>query len=100
MADEDTPHIEPPDELDDDAEKNGPVCFLNDMRVCGPDCMAYSTFVVKDQGLGLSDQQKHCSLLVGISRVGLYSGGVLSQLKNNSADAKRSNVSPPDPKRG
>lgn len=101
MEAEDTPYIEPGDELDDDPQKNGPNCFINDMRVCGADCMAYSTFLVKDRDLGLSEEQKHCSVLVGISRVGLYSGGLLSQLKKNSADERRTSAVPvPDPKRG
>lgn len=96
---DDTPYIEPPEELDDDPEKNGLTCFLNETRVCGPDCMAYTTF--QSESPYLNAQQKHCVAVVGIERLGRYAGGLLSLLKKSEADAKRAaRTTPPDPKGG
>lgn len=95
----DTPYIEPPDELDDDHEKNGLNCFLNDTRVCGPDCMAYTT--AASESPYLNDQQKHCVAIVGIERLGRYAGGILSTIKKSDADAKRAPIpKAPDPMGG
>lgn len=96
---EDVPYIEPPDELDDDAEKNGLNCFLNDSRPCGADCMAYTTF--PSESPHLNEQQKHCMAIVSVERLGRYAGGLLSLLRKSEADQKRySRTSPPDPKGG
>jgi len=96
--DENATYVEPPEELDDDPERNGLNCFLNDVRVCGSDCMAYTTFA--SESPYLNDQQKHCSAIVGIERLGRYAGGILSLLKNDKADAGRAKKAPPDPKGG
>lgn len=96
--DNEKPYIEPPDELDDDP-KNGLVCFLNMDRPCGPDCMAYTTN--KAESVYLNEQQKHCTLIVGIERLGRYTGGLLSIIKANKADAQRAvSVKPPSPTGG
>lgn len=96
---EETPYIEPPEELDDDAEKNGLICFMNPDRSCGADCMAYTTFA--SESPYLNDQQKHCVAIVGVERLGRYAGGLLSLFKKSEADARRaSKTTPPDPKGG
>jgi hypothetical protein len=95
--DEDRPYIETPNELDDDPEKNGLVCFLNMERPCGPDCMAYTTFA--SESPHLNEQQKHCTLIVGVERLGRYAGGLLSILKKSQADARRAaSRTPPSPR--
>lgn len=95
---EDTPFIESPEEMEDDAEKNGLNCFLYAERVCGADCMAYTTHQAGSKYLNL--QQGHCVLVVGVERLGRYAGGILSLLKNTKADAGRKPGAPPDPMGG
>lgn len=95
MNDEDTPHIEEPDELDDDHEKNGLMCFMDQDRQCGGDCMAFSTSPSESPHLG--DQQKHCVLIVGLERTGRYAGGLLSLLKKDKADSARTPAKPVSP---
>lgn len=93
----DVPYIELPDELDDDHEKNGLNCFLNDSRVCGPDCMAYTTF--PSESPYLTAEQQHCSALVGMERLGRYAGGLLQLFKKRDADERRfQREEPPNPK--
>lgn len=102
MNDEDgesIPHIEEPDEMDDDAEINGLVCFMNMDRPCGSDCMAYTTH--GSESKYLNDQQAHCVAIVGIERLGRHTGGILSLLNKKKADDARAGVqSPPSPTGG
>jgi hypothetical protein len=91
--DDEVPHIEVPDELDDDHERNGLVCFMNMDRQCGADCMAYTTH--PSESKYLNDQQGHCVAIVGVERLGRYVGGVLSLLSKKNADDARSRVQPP-----
>jgi hypothetical protein len=98
MAEEDTPFIDSPDELDDDPEKNGLACFINGDRICGADCMAFTT--VPSESPYLNEQQKHCSLIVSAERLGRYAGGILSLFKKADADSKRSAPHVVDPKGG
>jgi hypothetical protein len=65
-----SPFIYSPNVLDDDHEVNGLTCFMDQMRQCGPDCMAYSTFPAESSAL--SDQQEHCLLLGNAERVGKH----------------------------
>ena len=97
--DDSVPHIEEPDEMDDDSERNGLVCFMNMDRQCGADCMAYSTLPSESKYLG--EQQKHCVAIVGVERLGRYAGGILSLLTKKKADDARAGVqSPPNPTGG
>ena len=94
--DEDRPFIEPPKELDDDPDKNGLICFINMDRPCGADCMAYTT--AEGESPYLNRQQNHCALIVGIERLGRHTGGLLSLLRRNAQDAKRTGGAvPPSP---
>ena len=92
---EDTPYIEPPDEMDDDHERNGLICFMNEERQCGADCMAYSTQPSESPYLG--PQQKHCTLIVAVERLGRHTGGLLSLMKKSNADAQREPAKPVSP---
>jgi len=67
---EGSPFIYSPNVLDDNPEANGLTCFMDQMRQCGPDCMAFSTFSA-DSG-ALSDQQENCLLLSSAERVGKH----------------------------
>ena len=99
MEAEDDPYIDRPDVLNDDAERNGLVCFLNADRACGPDCMAYVTF--PSESLLMSEQQKHCIVLVSTERLARFTGGILSQMRKGQEDAQRGGTkSPPDPMGG
>lgn len=92
--DDDAPEfIDSPDELDDDPELNGLTCFLNSDRVCGPDCMSYSTFA--SESPMLNDEQKHCTLLVAAERLGRYSGIIIKTLRNEQQDRARSSEESP-----
>lgn len=104
MADHDddddvAPHIEAPDELDDNADRNGLVCFMNMDRPCGSDCMAYTT--APSESVYLGEQQRHCVAIVGVERLGRYAGGILSLLSKKKADDARAGIkAPPNPTGG
>ena len=64
----------------------GLFCFLNADRVCGPECMAYSTYPKEQKG-GLSAQQSHCVLLS--SAEGAYRHLVVIAGSLNQAEKRR-----------
>lgn len=99
MVDEDesVPYIEKPDVKDDDL-RNGLMCFMDADRECGPDCMAYSTFA--SESPYLNQQQKNCSLIVGVERLGRYAGGIMKIIKDTKHDNERSKGNIPDPMGG
>ena len=72
---------------DDDYPAQGLTCFLSPVRVCGPDCMAYTTY--PSESPHLSDQQKHCATIVGVERMGRYMGGLLKVIKDSKQDEAR-----------
>lgn len=92
MADESDPYVELPDEIDDDVS-NGLMCFINMDRQCGHDCMAYTT--QGSESPTLNDQQKNCVIVVGLERLGRYSGGLLKVVKNQIEDETRHRKSKP-----
>jgi hypothetical protein len=97
MSEEDDsrPYIEPPDEKDDDT-RNGLMCFIDGDRECGADCMAWVTF--PSESPYLSEQGKNCAVLVGVERLGRYSGGIMKTLKNTKEDTARDQQqAPSDP---
>jgi hypothetical protein len=65
------PYIEQPSEKRDDLA-NGLICFIDPTRECGPDCMSFTTTPAESPGL--NDQQKRCTILVSLERVGRYLG--------------------------
>lgn len=42
----------------------GPSCFLDQFRVCGPDCVAYD---LQGESPGKVHAPTHCTLLIGVS---------------------------------
>lgn len=58
--------------FEDDAELSKLFCFINEVRVCGPDCMAYTTHPVRSKAgsSALSPEQGHCVLLLEADRIG------------------------------
>lgn len=87
-------YIHPPDVMEDDP-RNGLVCFLDGRRPCGPDCMAWTT--APSESRDLNDQQKHCTVIVSIDRLGRHSGVVAKTMVNAKADAGRPSAQPPNP---
>ena len=85
--------IESPDELDDDPDTNGLTCFLDSDRVCGADCMSYSTFA--SESPMLNDEQKHCTLLVAAERLGRHSGILIKTIRSDQQDKARTAVASP-----
>jgi len=92
--------IHMPDELDDAAP--GLICFRSPDRVCGADCMAYTT--ASHGGDELSEQQGHCSILVSQHRVGKHSVIIASMMaqqmkaeRNARADKSRAAPAPVPP---
>jgi hypothetical protein len=82
---------EPQDE--EPVRENGLFCFLNSARPCSSECMAYTVSPAESQSLG--DQQKNCVLIVGVERLGRFSGAIMTLLKNKAADEARSSAKPP-----
>lgn len=66
--------------MEDEPQKtqNGLICFLNDTRECGSDCMAYTPEPAESPSLSI--QQRNCTLLVAAERLGRYSAGIASVL--------------------
>ncbi len=94
--------VHPPDVLDDDPEKNGLICFLDNSRPCGPDCMAYTAYTVEPKTTDLGDQSRNCTLLVNLERLGIHSViavGLLAKSdkskKTEEADKARGAQQPP-----
>lgn len=76
---------------------NGLMCFLNDKRECGADCMAFTA--EPNESPNLSMQQRNCVLLVAVERLGRYHGGISSMLNKiyqRSTDQARQGA-PPNP---
>lgn len=82
---EDIPYIHSPDEMDD--TEDGLQCFIHPDRICGPDCMSFTTQPAESPTL--NEQQKHCVLLVGLERIGRYSGGIVRIIKGFIDDKAR-----------
>lgn len=82
-------YIHPPDALDDDPEKNGLVCFLEQTRPCGADCMAFTPFVNEPKTTELSEQSRGCILLVNLERLGIHSVIGMSMLSKSLSDKKK-----------
>jgi len=83
-----------------EVKANGLICFLNNQRSCGPDCMAFTDPPEGDDYRG--KQWANCMLLVSAHRGGkhltiLASQGaeLVKQNKKTSADAQRVNQPPP-----
>lgn len=86
---------DPPDIKEDDP-KNGLMCFLDDTRECGPDCMGY--FQGEVENSPLSPQQQNCILIISVERLGRYVGAGVSMLKKTKQDQDRAKqANPPDP---
>jgi len=78
--------------------QNGLMCFLNDTRECGADCMAYLTEPPEDGSKLLGAQQRNCVLIVSAERLGRYASGIVQLMLKSEADKKRSSQpTPPNP---
>jgi len=76
-------------------------CFLKAERVCGPDCMAYSTYVANHQDYQ-NQPWPHCIVLINLHRTGKHLTVLASHVekllgKRDPLEAQR-NVPPPVPR--
>lgn len=55
----------------DDESLNGPACFLDQARICGPDCMSFLTKPPEGPAY-LGETWAKCHLLVNVDRVGRH----------------------------
>ena len=74
---------------------NGLYCFIDADRPCSPECMAYTSQQSESPTLGM--QQKNCSLIVGVERLGRFAGGIVQLLKRAQSDAQREAGTKPPP---
>jgi hypothetical protein len=82
--------------VDQPMTHNGLMCFFNAERECGADCMAYTTEATESKQL--STQQKNCTVLVAVERLGRFMGNVSTDFHKMQADrVRQSQPSPPDP---
>ena len=100
MESDDTPFIHRPDEVDDDPVRNGLTCFMDQIRQCGADCMAYTTY---SDG-SLAGQSGNCMLLVNAERSGKHlvilaklTNDMINSSKRAAADQRREAQVPPTP---
>lgn len=81
-------------------EDSGLICFLDNKRPCGADCMAW---VQPPDGADYKDQQfSNCMVLVNLHRVGKHAvvlaaqgADLLKKLKITEADRARGDQPPP-----
>lgn len=81
-------------------EGNGLYCFLDSVRPCSSECMAYLVEPAGPVGSPLSPQQQHCLLLTRVEQLPRFIGGGISLLKKQQADKARveaGSKSPPSP---
>lgn len=86
---------------EDDHTKSGLMCFLDQTRECGPDCMSFLT----DRPEGpdyQGNQWSHCHVLVNMHRGGKHlvvlasiGSEMQKKAKNEQADRARLNQPPP-----
>lgn len=89
------PHIAKPDEID---LQNGEACWLNSVRVCGADCIAYNVDETDEHGSPVQGPTK-CTLIVLGGQIA--SGiGALVQLKQREQKARQTPQAPSPPKAG
>lgn len=74
-------------------ERMGPSCFLNQERVCGPDCMAYLTKPPEGPAY-MGEQWAQCHLLVNADRTGRHLSIITTLVRNQQADAIRAQAAP------
>jgi hypothetical protein len=67
MDEHESEFLENPDMREKDA---APMCFMNHLRPCGPECLAYVTHPRRAKASELSEEQVHCALISNAERVG------------------------------
>ena len=89
------PYIEEPEEIE---TKDGDSCWINQARICGPDCIAFNLDNV-DEGGGPIQGPTQCTLIV---LTGQLAAGVstLAQIKKQEVKARQTPVAPAPPKVG
>lgn len=89
------PYIEEPDEIE---TKEGDACWINQVRICGPDCIAYNMDNADEDG-GPIQGPTQCTLIV---LAGQLSAGVstLAQIKKQEMRSRQTPQAPVPPKVG
>ena len=75
-------------------------CFLNRERVCGADCMAYTTFAPNHADYN-GQQWPHCSLLLNLHRTGKHLVVIaecISKLMKTDHRQAAAGIQPPETK--
>ena len=67
----------------------GLMCFLDNSRECGPDCMAFLGFGQEADTQNLSPQQRQCLLISSVEKIGRFSGIIAKILYDDSVAAKK-----------
>lgn len=75
------------------ANDGGPLCFINNTRVCGPDCMAFLPQAPSGDDYK-GEQWAHCHLLVNAHRSGKHLTILANVHSQANAVAKRSVPAP------
>lgn len=74
-------------------EGTGLFCFRNDMRPCGPSCMAYTTTAPKGPDY-LGVQWAHCMELVNMHRTGKHLAIIAELVSVEQLTRKRAAAAP------
>jgi hypothetical protein len=70
---------------------SGPGCFIDQHRICGPDCMAY--LPQKPEGKAyIGEQWAHCHLLVNADRAGRHIVILTDMLNRRGREAAATQV--------
>ena len=84
-------------------EESRSACFINQERICGPDCMAYLTAAPEGKAY-MGENWAHCMILINLDRTGRHltilantNSSLFSLKRNEVADGQRLNQQPPPP---
>lgn len=87
-----SPHIEGPEEIE---VRNGEACWINHIRVCGADCIAYNIDEVDEAGSPVQGPTK-CMIIVLGGQVASELGALV-QLKQRALKQAQTSASPAAP---
>lgn len=76
-----TDDLQMPDQ-EQDSDQSGLTCLFSIDRLCGADCMAWTTQPAEKSAL--NEQQKHCTIIVSLERLGRYAGFAVKMFKDSA----------------
>jgi hypothetical protein len=95
MSDQDDVTAHHPD-LRELPKDQGLACFLDHGRICGADCMAFSTTRPEGQDY-VAQQWAQCMILTNFHKVGKHSHIIATELVRKNRDDARKQPPPPLP---